>query len=506
MTENDSKSIAYSYIRLSSKQQIVGDGQRRQLEAATEYCRQHNLKLSSKSFRDLGVSAFKEVDRPSLSDLHECIERGIIRAGDVIILEKLDRLSRQGISKTQQMLQDILSKGVIVVSLMDGLRLDKHSLNDLTLVIRIAIAADLANKESAAKSVRVQANKDAAREKVREGKPIDRRLPFWLSYADGKYRFSDKKPLIDRIIEQRLNGVAYNKITTQLNAEGIAPPNGGKKWNASTLRTVCRNPILYGAHQVTTKIDGIYQPLEIVNDYYPAVISYSTFKDLNGLTIVRPAGQSETNSLSGLVYCGTCGFKMTTKSRINKKDGQKVIYHHCKQYTTRACTNNTYIRDLQGMVLKNITHLTMKTVDKSVNVDALRDELISIESRITELTNELSNVGSVLPVAAIIASVKKLEEQRTALNMTISQSVEINQTSLESILDNIDDPKRFNMDLKKVIRRIEVTPVDDYHRVLIERHDGHFIRWRTGQIVNTLTDTEKMGNMLKGMLEGVEEE
>ncbi len=123
------------------------------MTAAIEYCQKNNLTLSSKSFKDLGISAYKEVDRPSLSDLHQCIANGSIRDGDVIIIEKLDRLSRQGIATTQAMLQDILSQGVIVVSLMDGMRLDRHSLNDLTLVIRIAIAADIANKESLAKVI-----------------------------------------------------------------------------------------------------------------------------------------------------------------------------------------------------------------------------------------------------------------------------------------------------------------------------------------------------------------
>lgn len=505
MQDNQSKSIAYSYIRLSSRQQIMGDGQRRQLEAATEYCIQNNLTLSPKSFRDLGVSAFKEVDRPSLSDLHECIERGIIRAGDVIILEKLDRLSRQGISKTQQMLQDILNKGVIVVSLMDGLRLDRHSLNDLTLVIRIAIAADLANKESAAKSFRVQANKDAAREKIRKGEPVDRRLPFWLSYDNGTYKFSERKQLLDHMVELRLGGMSYNKIVGTLNDEGVPPINGGQKWNASTLRTICRNPILYGAHQVTAKIDGEYQPLEIVEDYYPAAISYEMFRELNGHTVIRPAGQSETNSLSGLVYCGLCGFKMTTKGRTNKKDGQKVIYHHCKRLAEKACTNNTYLRGLQEMVIKNITHLTMTNLKPTVDIDKLREELFAVEARISELTSELTKVNSALPVSVIISSVKTLEANRAELNMSINGAVKIDQASLELITVNIDDPKKFNMDLKKVIRKIIVTPEHDHHKIMVERHDGHFIRWRTGQILNTLTDTERMGNMLKGMLEGAEE-
>ncbi len=182
------------------------------MEAAIEYCKQNNLSLSSKSFRDLGVSAYKEVDRPSLSDLHQCIANGSIKAGDVIILEKPDRLSRQGIAKTQAMQQDILSHGVVVVSLMDGLTLDKNSLNDLTLVIRIAIAADLANKESSAKSNRIQANKDSMRDKIKAGIPVPMRLPFWLKLEDNKFVFDERKSILETILERKRQGESLAKI------------------------------------------------------------------------------------------------------------------------------------------------------------------------------------------------------------------------------------------------------------------------------------------------------
>ena len=503
--QSSSRSIAYSYIRLSSRQQILGDGQRRQLEAATEYCRNNNLTLSSKSFRDLGVAAIKEVDRPSLSDLHECINRGVIVAGDVIILEKLDRLSRQGIAKTQAMLQDILNKGVIVVSLLDGLRLDKDSLNDLSLVIRIAIAADLANKESAAKSVRIQANKDEVKEKIRKGIPVTRRLPFWLSFEDGKYVFNARKEILDRIIELRQQGTSYIKIAGILNSEGVPSINKGSSWGTSAIRDIIRNPILYGAHQITAKVNGEYQPLELIQDYYPAAISYSLFKELNGQSVVRPAGHSETNPLSGLVYCGLCGYKMVNKGRT-KKNGDKVSYYYCRKAIAKACTHTANVRDLFSMTIDKISHLTMKKPTKNVDIDKLRSELLQVENRIRELTAELSNVNSALPITAIIASVKTLEDKKAELNVAIENSVEVSQESLDNITTNIKDPKKFNMDLKKVIKRIEITPENGHHRIMIERHDGHFVRWRTGQIINTLTDTEKMGNMVKGMLEGVEEE
>ncbi|MBL0897058.1 recombinase family protein, partial [Pectobacterium atrosepticum] len=77
----DNNGIAYSYVRFSSKKQASGDSLRRQTEMAEEYASRHMLRLSSKNFQDLGISAFREGKRPSLADMLTAIDEGQITAG-----------------------------------------------------------------------------------------------------------------------------------------------------------------------------------------------------------------------------------------------------------------------------------------------------------------------------------------------------------------------------------------------------------------------------------------
>ena len=504
-SESSIKSTAYSYIRLSSKQQFQGDGQRRQLEAAIAYCDQNNLTLSSKSFRDLGISAFKEVDRPSLFDLQECIKAGSIKAGDVIIIEKLDRLSRQGIDTTTEMLKAILRQGVIVVSLMDGLRLDKDSLNDLTLVIRIAIAADLANKESAAKSSRIQANKDAMRDKIKAGIPVAMKLPFWLKMEDGKFVFDERKHILVTILDMKRQGKSLDKIAAHLNSSGFPSVNVNGVWHPSTIRDVIRNPILFGAYQLTVKVNGKYQPTELVQNYFPAVITYSEHLELNSKAVQRPAGTSETNPISGVVWCGSCGRKMSQKSRKNAKSNTRVVYYYCKYAALKKCDHGSHIRDLHKSVISNIHHLEVKQIRENTGEDEIRIKLSQVEKRVAELTGELSNVDSSIPISAIMASLKALDQQRKDLMAELKALVRIAPDAIGTLLANIEDPKRFNIELKKIVKSIVVTPFGKHHAIKITRFDNHFITWKTGGFAAGVNDSEQFGIMLDRLLEGVEE-
>lgn len=497
------KSTAYSYIRLSSSQQILGDGQRRQLEAAQDYCKAHGLTLSTRTFKDLGVSAYKEVDRPSLSDLHSCIDSGTIRAGDVIILEKLDRLSRQGISKTQVMLEEILSKGVIVVSLMDGLRLDSTSLNDLTSVIRIAIAADLGQQESKTKSKRILANKAAMKEKIRAGEVVNMKLPFWLSREGNKYIFNKNKPIVDEIIKLRLAGDSFMSIARKLNEKGMRSPVKGH-WTQSSIRHVLRNPNLYGAFQLTTKVNGEYKPEDIVQNYFPALVSYQEYLILYGDVVKRAGGHSGINPLAGLVYCADCGSRMENKSR-KRQDGVLVTYFACRKSYVGECENKTNIKNLHTQVIKNISHLTMENPVQSVNIDSLLIELDKVDARIRELSDALINLDGALPVSVIMASISSLEATKKDLNTKLREAKTISPDALQSVLERVDDPKLFNMDLKRVLKRIEVGKSGKFQMVKMIRFDGHSIKWKTGGFGKNVVDSEKFLSMVEDLI-GQEEE
>jgi DNA invertase Pin-like site-specific DNA recombinase len=68
---------AYSYLRFSSPKQEWGDSERRQEQGARNYCREHGLNLSEKSFADRGVSGWKGANRRgALGDLLKVLKAG----------------------------------------------------------------------------------------------------------------------------------------------------------------------------------------------------------------------------------------------------------------------------------------------------------------------------------------------------------------------------------------------------------------------------------------------
>src|ERR1035437_474114 len=101
--DDEQNQLAISYVRYSSVGQSAGDSVRRQLEATESYCRKHDLKLTDKyRLQDSGKSAFHGVDRrdtSALGQVEKQVAAGEIPNGTVLIVENLDRLSREEISE-----------------------------------------------------------------------------------------------------------------------------------------------------------------------------------------------------------------------------------------------------------------------------------------------------------------------------------------------------------------------------------------------------------------------
>src|SRR5262245_16545955 len=95
--------LAYSYIRFSSPDQARGDSLRRQTEAAADWCRRHSARLDiATTLHDLGKSAYtgqhrKNPDRHALAAFLKLVESGKVPRGSFLVVESLDRLSREDI-------------------------------------------------------------------------------------------------------------------------------------------------------------------------------------------------------------------------------------------------------------------------------------------------------------------------------------------------------------------------------------------------------------------------
>ncbi|AID89236.1 resolvase [Klebsiella oxytoca KONIH1] len=490
---------AYSYIRFSSKKQEQGDSVRRQTELAEQYAHANSLILSDKNFQDLGISAFKEGNRPSLGDMLEAIEKGQIEQGSTIIIESLDRLSRRGIDVTQQIIKSILQNNVFIASLVDGLLLNRESTNDLVSVIRIALAADLAYKESEKKSQRLRETKGQQRQRALNGEVINKILPFWLERKQNKFVFSEKLDTVKRIIELRRKGLGTNKIAKTLNNEGHKPLRSAG-WNHTTVGKTINSVALYGAYQTseTTK-DRKVILLDIVEDYYPAVISKEEFMLLQSdQKQNKPGYKSEHNAFTGILR-HECGGALVRKFHVFS--GKTYQYHVCANARDGKCNVTKNFKNIEIALYQIMKELKL---EKKTSIDeTLLLERNSVKAKIQELNDMLLNVSKI-PIS-VIQTINNLEEKQQGLEENIKQqnSMIISEQAFDfNLLQEIKDPQELNMMLKRVIEQIIVFNIGKRWRVKVmyrNKHSQSFI-W-DGEKISFISDTKKLLELFKSQTE-----
>src|SRR5262245_42966948 len=115
--------IAYSYIRFSHPDQAKGDSVRRQTEAVADWCQRHRVHLdTATTLCDLGTSAYlgkhrENPDRNALAAFLKLVESGRVPRGSFLVIENLDRLSREHIRPALTLLLNLIEAGVRVVQL-----------------------------------------------------------------------------------------------------------------------------------------------------------------------------------------------------------------------------------------------------------------------------------------------------------------------------------------------------------------------------------------------------
>src|SRR5262245_11384720 len=121
MYDHTDSPLAYSYVRFSSPEQAKGDSLRRQTEAAAEWCKRSKVRLdTTTTFRDLGKSAFlgdhrTNPDRHALARFLKMVEDGKVPRGSYLLIENLDRLSREHVLPALSLLLNLIQDGIRVV-------------------------------------------------------------------------------------------------------------------------------------------------------------------------------------------------------------------------------------------------------------------------------------------------------------------------------------------------------------------------------------------------------
>jgi DNA invertase Pin-like site-specific DNA recombinase len=341
--------VAISYARFSSLVQAKGTSEARQQRDFALWIAEHPM-YEGQSFVDRGISAYSGRNRKkgSLAAILSLIKEGHLKDGDCLVIEAIDRLSRQETTEALRLILDILSAGVSIVTLEDNQKYDKASVGGSGAYILIGKVQG-AHDYSKRLGMRISAAHLNKRAKARADKATAKLVTVsWIK--DGKLH-EPFAGLVRKAVELYLKGFGHRGICIELQplieADSLLKARYEKPLHASTIKRWLRSPELIGDWNSTEGlIHDLFEPL-LTEDEYQQV------QRLLKERTKKPTKQTKY-LLAGLVKCNVCGSSFHTRAQYPHptKDAPKgskayenrplILYCNCSGYLkSGSCTNNT---------------------------------------------------------------------------------------------------------------------------------------------------------------------
>jgi DNA invertase Pin-like site-specific DNA recombinase len=488
--------VAYSYIRFSSSQQAEGDSLRRQTEAAADWCERNGVRLDTVTkLRDLGRSAYTGAhrtnpDRNALAGFLKLVEQGKVPRGSFLIIENLDRLSREHIQPALLLALNLLQAGVRIVQLKPAeMVFDDRS--DTLPVMMMMMELSRGHGESAIKSERNGAAWEKRRRAMREnGEVLTRRLPAWVREKDGKLELiPERAAALKRIYQLTAAGYGQTAILKQLMREKVKPFGPSGRWVRSYIALLLSDRRVTGEFQPSRrgKPDG-----EAIPDYYPAAVTEAEWLAARGAATerrrlgTRPG--KHANIFAGLLHDAIGGGKYLAVSLTRRGGTYRALLNdsaHGGLDRYRSFSFDVFERAVLSLLAEIDPHEILNGDAGPDESLALAGDLAGIETKIAEIEVELLQ-GDVAALARVLRGLeakktdlaRRLTEARQKARHPLSESWG-ECKSLLSALDNAPDPVDARQRLRTVLRRV----VESIKMVVVPRGNDRLCAvqvWFTG--------------------------
>jgi DNA invertase Pin-like site-specific DNA recombinase len=489
---------AYSYVRFSTPEQAKGHSHQRQTDAAKGWAAANGVALDEElTLQDKGVSGFTGANRETgaLGVFLERAKDGTIPPGSWLLVENLDRISRQVARKAVRTIEDIVEAGVTVVDLSDGGReysaetLDK----DPFLFVMMVMKFIRANEESATKGVRVAKAHAARRQKFagqdKLTKPYTLRLPAWIRWdtETASYQLiEDRAEWLRWIFEMADDGMGQHTIAAQLNEAKVDTWGAGgwkaKFWHKSYIRKLLTNKAAIGVFVPHTvrKVDGKRSkertPQEPILHRFPAAIDRELFERVNARMSATGARGKNANApvhsiFAGVLKCRHCDGTVT---RVNK--GQHV-YLVCSAAHAKSGTckyeSVPYLDALSEMrrVIREVLDGAPRgndTAEMDEKIGQQRAAIDAGEDRVRELLEITITDKSRAARQALSNAEQELEEARDSLRLLMERRDTLTSTNVKLRLAAVEkafaaepmDTEGANKALRGAVRRMVMRPAE----------------------------------------------
>jgi DNA invertase Pin-like site-specific DNA recombinase len=391
---------AYSYIRFSHPDQAKGDSIRRQAAERDAWLALHPEVILDTSLKleDRGRSGFKRVnfDRYALAELLRLVERGRVQRGSYLLLENLDRLSREDEVPAVHLLTSILMAGIVVVQLSPSelLLTDK---SDGFTVMRAVMELSRGHGESAIKSKRNGATWEQKREAARRStnqpprkkdqritRSLTNQLPAWVRDVDGTLRLdTEKAATVRRMFALAADGLGCCLIIKALDAEGRAPFGPSGLWSRGYVGSILKDRRAVGEFQprhASGKPAG-----DPIPGYYPAAVKEEEWlaarAGMGGRKQPRGRVGEQVNVFSDLLHDARTGDRYYVATRSPGGKRHRVLIGRTAAEKGRGCVSFPF-----GDFEKAVLSLLREVDPREVLGDAPGQEEVIV------LSNELEHV------------------------------------------------------------------------------------------------------------------
>jgi DNA invertase Pin-like site-specific DNA recombinase len=469
----------FSYVRFSSAKQSAGDSYERQIKAAKAFAVAKGFELADVKeylFFDAGRSAYKGRhidDTGELARFLGFVEDGTIPAGSYLVIESLDRLSREKVRDALPRFLDLLSKGINVFTSLDQRLYTKDF--DVTDLLVSIISMSRAHEESATKGSRVSsAWRNKHRQARESGKPIGKLRPLWLDVTPNGYVLNpEHAAVVRRLFQLSAQGFGSRVIAAKLNREGIPAFSAGRKnfsglWGFSTVRHILESRTVLGEYQPHIFIDGVRTPDgDPITGFFPAVVTEEEYYLATAARASRRQHQitkttQNFNIMAGVLFCQGCEAPMHLQGSKGRH------FYKCANKTKGVCDSGIITSSRTELVFKEVLAKIDSLSLVRTSSGSLTKRLQVVEGRIEELRakqaeaeaahEEFPSRITAKQLQQIETDLERLDAERNVLSQELATDSVLSKEDFFDKLDLISYAGRFaaNNLVKRLAVRIDV--------------------------------------------------
>jgi DNA invertase Pin-like site-specific DNA recombinase len=394
---------------------MKGDSLRRQTKMSEAFAAEHGLTLRP-GYTDFGVSGFrgKNRDRGALRRFLDAVEDHRIARGSWLLVESLDRLSRDRVGEALPEFLSLLKRGIIIATLQDRRIYDHKSVDDPLQLVGSLIVMARAHEESAMKSHRT---KEAWKARRENGKK-QALCPAWLKLSPNGQSYEpieSRVRTLNEIFEMSANGIGTFSIARILNERGEPPfstklegkPRAGREgrgWHAASVLDLLSHRGVLGELQPYNREGHNKVPDgDPIRGHYPIVIDPALFTRAQAARKKTGKkgrkGTAHSNLLGSLGVCARCGGPM----RLTHGARQTRLYLRCGNASSgiadgKCSVGSTYFNatSVEIQILQHVQEYRLSELFSNPETDSelrtAESNIVADSDRIAELEKQQRNV------------------------------------------------------------------------------------------------------------------